>query len=84
MSAYDGNAIAGLMHTAFGQDMTAASGTCAGCGIPSWLGQAPVYRGAGVLLRCPHCDAVMLVIIENGDVLAVDVHGLAELRHTTT
>ena len=83
MSTYDGNAIAGLLHTAFGQDMTTAVGTCAACGMPSMLGRAPVYRGAGTVLRCPHCGAVMLGIVENGGVLGVDAQGLAELRQTT-
>jgi hypothetical protein len=80
MSALDGNSVAGLLHNAFGLDMTAALGTCAHCGSSSTLARARVYRSAGTVLRCPHCDGLLLAIIERGDVMSVDAQGLAELR----
>jgi hypothetical protein len=80
MTALDGNAIAGMLQTAFGQDMTAALGTCVGCGAARRLAQARVYRGAGTVLRCPNCEGVLMVITENGGVLGIDAHGLAGLR----
>ncbi|OLT05712.1 hypothetical protein BJF90_01595 [Pseudonocardia sp. CNS-004] len=80
MTALDGNAIAGMLQTAFGQDMTAAPGTCAGCGAASRLGQARVYRGAGTVLRCPNCEGVLMVIIENGGVMGIDAQGLTDLH----
>lgn len=80
MTALDGNAIAGMLQTAFGHDMTAALGTCAGCGAASRLGQAGVYRGAGTVLRCPDCESILMVIIENGGVMGIDAQGLAALR----
>jgi predicted Zn finger-like uncharacterized protein len=83
MSSLDGNAIAGMLQVAFGQEMTAASGTCAGCAAQILIGQAQVYRGAGTVLRCPHCQDVLMVIIENGGMLAVDACGLVELRHSS-
>lgn len=79
MTTMDGNAVAGMLQTAFGQDMTAVLGSCAGCGAARTLGQARVYRGAGTVLRCPNCEGVLMVIIENGGVLGIDVHGLAGL-----
>lgn len=80
MSALDGNAIAGMLHVAFGQEMTAALATCANCGVQSRVAQAAVYRGAGTVLRCPHCHDALLVIIEHGDMMGVDTEGLSDLR----
>lgn len=80
MSDLDGNSVAGLLHNAFGRDMTAATGTCAHCGSSSTLAYASVYRSAGTVLRCPHCDGLLMAIIERGDVLSVDAQGLAQLQ----
>jgi DNA-directed RNA polymerase subunit RPC12/RpoP len=80
MSTLDGNAIAGMLHVAFGREMTTALGTCGGCGRQSRLGQAAVYRGAGTVVRCPYCEHAWLVIIEKGDMMGVSAEGLAALE----
>ncbi|MHA6621450.1 DUF6510 family protein [Pseudonocardia sp. DLS-67] len=80
MNELDGNSVAGLLHNTFGLDMTAALGTCAHCGRSGTLAQARVYRTAGTVLRCPHCGGLLMAIIERGDLMSVDVQGLAELR----
>jgi len=60
----DGNAIAGLLGEVFAPEMTTAVGTCNGCGASEAIGAVHVYRGAGVVLRCPHCDTALATIVE--------------------
>ena len=59
----DGNAIGGLLEEIFAVEMTTAVGTCNGCGTAGPVGEAHVFNGAGVVLRCPHCDAVLATIV---------------------
>ena len=60
----DGNAIAGLLQEVFGAEMTTALGTCGGCGSTDALGAVHVYRGAGVVLRCPHRTNVLAKVVK--------------------
>ena len=80
MTPLDGNAIAGMLRTAYGQDMTTAVGTCAGCQQPSLLGETSVYHGAGTVLHCPGCGAVMMTIVDHGDMLGIDAQGMSAMR----
>jgi hypothetical protein len=59
----DGNAIAGLLQEVFAVEMTTAIGTCARCGASEPVGAIHVYRGAGIVLRCPHCDNALAKIV---------------------
>ena len=54
----DGNAIAGLLADAVGVEMTRAPRRCRSCGHVSALGAHRLYRGAGLVLRCPVCADV--------------------------
>ena len=56
----DGNAVAGLLQELFAADMTTAIGSCATCHATEPVGAIHVYRGAGIVLRCPHCGDVAL------------------------
>jgi hypothetical protein len=58
----DGNAVAGLLQEVFAVEMTTAMGTCKTCGATEAVGALHVFRGAGVVMRCPHCDTVLVVI----------------------
>jgi hypothetical protein len=60
----DGNACAGLLAELFGTEMTTAMRGCASCGERWPLGAHRAYRGAGVVLRCPRCDDMAMVIAE--------------------
>ena len=81
MEALDGNAIAGVLHAAFGHDMTSAAGTCATCGATNLLAALRVYlRAPGAVARCPVCDEVQLVLIEARGVVCVDLRGCASLE----
>jgi hypothetical protein len=78
----DGNAVAGLLQEVFGAEMTTALGTCGSCGAREPLGAAHVFRGAGVVLRCPHCSAVLAAIVESERELCIGF-GLRSLRMGT-
>jgi hypothetical protein len=59
----DGNAVAGLLQEVFGIEMTTAVGTCSRCGATEPLGAIRVFRGAGIVLRCPHCDNALAKLV---------------------
>jgi ribosomal protein S27E len=61
----DGNALAGVLREIFVQEMTSARVKCGGCGETWPLGAEHVYRQApGMVVRCRHCEGVLLVITE--------------------
>lgn len=60
----DGNAVGGMLFELFGREMTGQDGCCDGCGTVSALGAVHVYRDApGEVIRCPVCEAVLMVIV---------------------
>jgi len=72
----DGNAVAGSLVDAFGEEMTATSGECASCGNVAPLAGLVAYtRGPGIVLRCPACTAVMIRIARTRQGIFVDVQG---------
>jgi hypothetical protein len=80
MTALDGNAIAGTLVSAFGTELTTAIGACADCGRRSLVAEFAVYlRGPGTVVRCRHCAAVVMVIVEARGVISVDLRGLEAL-----
>jgi hypothetical protein len=77
----DGNALAGLLETVFGGDMTAVPGRCAHCGNVHAVGALRAYTGGpGAVLRCPSCDQVVLRVVETVEATYVDARGAAYLR----
>ena len=60
----DGNALAGTLLEAFGEDMTALERRCHECGVQRALGSYRAYVGAGVVLRCPGCGAPGLRVVQ--------------------
>ena len=77
----DGNALAGVLDSLFGSDMTAIPGRCAHCGTVNMVGAMRAYTGGpGAVLRCPACDGVVLRVVERVDATYVDVRGAAYLR----
>ena len=54
----DGNAIAGLLSELFGAELTASPRTCQSCGQVRKIGEHRLYRGAGLVLRCPNCGDI--------------------------
>jgi Family of unknown function (DUF6510) len=76
----DGNAIGGLLEEIFAVEMTTAVGTCNSCGERGPIGAAHVYRGAGVVLRCPHCDALLATIVRAHHRLWMSLAGMKTLE----
>lgn len=80
MIRLDGNSIAGLLENIFGRDVTVAVGICGGCGAERQVGAMHVYRAAGIVVRCPDCDAVLLRIVEAQERVWLDLQGVATLH----
>ena len=78
----DGNAVAGLLQEVFAVEMTTAIGTCSGCGTAGPVGAAHLYRVAGNVLRCPHCDNVLAKIVKNDSRVWIDLTGIRTLEVT--
>jgi hypothetical protein len=76
----EGNAIAGLLQEVFAVEMTTAIGTCGGCGAAGPAGAVHIYRGAGIVLRCPHCNNVLAKIAKNDSQLWTDFQGIRTLE----
>jgi hypothetical protein len=77
----DGNAVAGALAAAFGEDMTAVPGRCAHCGAVNMVGELRAFvRAPGAVLRCPVCDGVVVRVVETAEATYVDARGAAYLR----
>jgi hypothetical protein len=77
----DGNAIGGLLGEIFTMEMTAAHGTCAGCGSVNAIGAVHVYMNApGAVVRCPDCTAVLMRIVHGKGRYWIDLSGLRVLE----
>jgi hypothetical protein len=85
MEALDGNAIGGLLHDVFGQEMTDATGACAHCGARRYVAECEVYLGGpGVVARCRSCHEVVMVLVEVRGVTCVDLTGMSRLERGET
>jgi hypothetical protein len=78
----DGNAVAGLLQEVFAVEMTTAIGTCARCGAAGPVGAVHVYRGAGIVLRCPHCGNTLAKIVKSDSRVWIDFTGIRTLEVT--
>jgi hypothetical protein len=76
----DGNAVAGLLQEVFAVEMTTANGTCNACGATNQVGALHVFRGAGVVLRCPECDEVLVTIVRNDARIWISFAGVRMLQ----
>jgi hypothetical protein len=79
----DGNAVAGLLREVFAVEMTAAVGTCNGCGASEPIGAVHVFLGAGAVLRCPHCDNTLVKIVRSDERMWVSLPGVRSLEIPT-
>jgi hypothetical protein len=76
----DGNAAAGILQEVFATEVTTAVGTCGGCGAVDAVGAVHVYMAAGIVLRCPHCDGVLIRIVQSDTRVWLDLSGLRSLE----
>ena len=78
----DGNAAAGLLQEVFAVEMTTAMETCNGCDATDQVGALKVFRGAGIVMRCPHCDNALVTIVEDGTRMWIGLTGVRTLQVT--
>ena len=72
----DGNALAGELSEVFAREMTEARVACGGCGRVERLGADHAYvQAPGSVLRCCHCDGVLLVMTRTDERLLVAFPG---------
>ncbi|MEO3860149.1 DUF6510 family protein [Acrocarpospora sp. B8E8] len=77
----DGNALAGPLGELFAVDVTAAIGTCAGCGNAGPVAALQVYGPEpGLVARCPSCEEVVLRLVRTPDAAWLDLRGAVSLR----
>jgi hypothetical protein len=76
----DGNAIGGVMLELFGSDMTLAGSICGSCGAQEEMARLDVYCGAGFVVRCRHCENVMIRIVQGRGRTWLDLSGTASLE----
>jgi predicted RNA-binding Zn-ribbon protein involved in translation (DUF1610 family) len=76
----DGNAAAGVLQEIFAVEMTTALGTCDSCGNVGEVGRVHLYRGAGIVLRCSNCGAVLMTIVRAGERSWIDLRGIRTLE----
>jgi hypothetical protein len=78
----DGNAVAGLLQEVFAVEMTTAIGTCGNCGARDAVGATHVFRGAGVVVRCPHCENALVTIVKDETRVWIGLAGVRALQVT--
>lgn len=77
----DGNAIAGVLGEVFVQDVTTARIACGGCGEVEPVGAEHAYTQApGIVMRCCHCDGVLLVVARIGERYRLNLGGSRSLE----
>ena len=77
----DGNAIGGLMLELFGVELTVATSVCGSCGAAEQVARLDVYLDApGVVVRCCHCEDVMMRIVRGRDRVWIDLSGTGSLE----
>jgi len=77
-SHVDGNVLGGTLMEMFGAEMTDRRGCCGVCGAINPMGSMHVYVDApGDVMRCPACQAVIMVLTRIGPVVRVNLAQLA-------
>jgi predicted RNA-binding Zn-ribbon protein involved in translation (DUF1610 family) len=71
----DGNGLAGLLAEFLAVDPTTTRRRCQSCGNEHPLAAHRAYRGAGVVLRCPGCGDVAVLIGECEGELVIEWRG---------
>ena len=76
----DGNGVAGLLGEIAGAEMTEVVRTCQSCRARRAVGEHLAYRSAGVVLRCPNCKDVAVVVGVQEMRLMVEWRGIYEVE----
>jgi Family of unknown function (DUF6510) len=77
----DGNAAAGLLEEIFPFEMTMAHIRCAVCAAIEPVGAVMVYMDApGMVLRCVHCESVLLTLVQGDGCYWLEMRGAVWLQ----
>jgi hypothetical protein len=77
----DGNAIGGVMLELFGVEMTTVPAVCGNCGAHEQMAMTDVYLDApGIVVRCRHCENVLIRIVRGNGRTWLDLSGLSSLE----
>ena len=77
----DGNAAAGLLHEIFVPDITIARIQCETCGSVAGVGSLRLYAAPmGVVLRCAHCDSILMRAVDTPHGRWIEMMGARSLR----
>ncbi len=80
-TALDGNVAGGVLSDVFVAELTTAVAGCDGCGAVAPLGAVHAYvRAPGIVLRCRHCESVLLRVVRDGNRCWIDLKGLRWLQ----
>jgi Zn finger protein HypA/HybF involved in hydrogenase expression len=71
----DGNEVAGVLEQFLAVEATLVERRCQSCGDRQPLGAHRAFHGAGIVLRCPSCDDVAVVVGVQGDHLTIEWRG---------
>jgi tRNA pseudouridine-54 N-methylase len=73
----DGNAAAGLLEEVFPFELTTARATCDNCRRVAELATAMAFaQTPGLVVRCRHCEAVLVRIATDGNRYWLDMRGV--------
>ena len=78
----DGSAVGGMLGDVFAVEMTTATMMCGNCGTAGAVGAMHVFRGAGIVVRCPNCDNAVAKIVEDGTRIWMNFGGMQALEIT--
>jgi hypothetical protein len=79
--ALDGNAAAGVLHEIFVTDTTAAQIQCEACDSISAVGSLRLYAAPmGAVLRCIHCDSILMSAVRTPHGRWLQMSGARYLR----
>jgi hypothetical protein len=76
----DGNGIADVVGAVAGAEMSAVLRTCQSCGDRRAIGELRPYRSVGVVLRCPACEDVGVVLGVQEKRIVVESRGSTRSR----
>ncbi|SEE74614.1 hypothetical protein SAMN05444161_6969 [Rhizobiales bacterium GAS191] len=77
----DGNAAAGLLQEIFVREITAAQIHCEECGTTGAVGSLRLYGAPmGAVLRCTHCDGILMRTVETPHGRWLEMAGARYLR----
>jgi Family of unknown function (DUF6510) len=77
----DGNAAAGCLQEIFATDMTVAEIQCDACGSIRPVGAGRLYAmPMGVVLRCEHCDNILIRAVKTPHAFWLEMSGMRLLK----